>query len=601
MMTGTVRRPGVPVALACLLCLVLAAAATEPPTPFELSGGKATPRYAETVAWCRELADASPLLNATGFGVSPQGRDLPLVVADGRGRFTAAEHGDRGDELVVLVQACIHAGESCGKDAGMQLLRDLVADGDAHRWLDRVTLLFVPIFNVDGHERFGPYGRINQNGPEEMGWRVTANNLNLNRDFLKADTSEMRAWLALWRDWWPDFLVDVHSTDGADYQYALTYGLQTAGALEAGLTAWTKAYRDSVCDRMAADGFPLSPYVAFVDWQDPHSGLKQWVAGPRFSQGYAAICNRPALLIETHMLKPYAVRVEATRLMLAHTLDLLRDGAGTLRARISAADALTAGAAFRAQPFALDFALTDHSRPVDFLGYACKEVTSEITGGTWSDYGAEPETLRIAFFDRLAPSVTVSLPEAYIVPPEWTDVIDRLRQHGVALARLDAPAELEIGTYRFTDATWRERPYEGRHPVDFTVQPLVETRILPTGSVVVDLAQPLARVAAHLLEPEGPDSLVRWGFFDAVFEPVEYVEAYVIERMIPELLAADPRLAERLAARKLADPEFAADPWAIRTWFYEQTPFFDQRAGLYPVGRIVDRAALSRLHLTDCE
>jgi hypothetical protein len=298
------------------------------------------------------------------------------------------------------------------------------------------------------------------------------------------------------------------------------------------------------------------------------------------------------------MLKPYAVRVEATRLMLAHTLDLLRDEAGELRDRIRAADALTAGATFRARPFALDFALTDHSRPVDFLGYAYQEVTSEVTGGTWLDYSAEPETLRIAFHDRLEPSLTVSVPAAYIVPPEWTAVIDRLRWHGVALKRLDEAAELDIETYRLDDAQWQARPYEGRHPVSFTAEPLTETRAFPAGSVVVDLAQPLARVAVHLLEPEGPDSLVRWGFFDAVCERVEYVEAYVIERMIPQLLADDPDLAVRLAARKRDDPDFAADPRAIRTWFYAQTPYFDQRVGIYPVGRIVDQAALAGLDVS---
>ena len=194
-------------------------------TDFEKSGGLRTPRYEATIAYCKKLAAASPQLLFTHFGTSPQGRPLPLLVADRQGNFTP-ERVRESDNLVVLVQACIHAGESCGKDAGLRLVRDLTVTGQYTDLLAGVTLLFIPIFNVDGHERFGPHNRINQNGPEEMGWRTTAQNLNLNRDFLKADAPEMQAWLNLFTAWLPDFFVDIHSTDGADFQYPITYGME---------------------------------------------------------------------------------------------------------------------------------------------------------------------------------------------------------------------------------------------------------------------------------------------------------------------------------------------------------------------------------------
>jgi Zinc carboxypeptidase len=554
-------------------------------TPYEKSGGLDTPRYDETVSWCTDLAASSELLEFGSFGFSPRGRPLPLVIADLRGRFTPQEHKGRTDHTVLLVEACIHAGESCGKDAGMILLRDLVEDPAlAAQLLEKVTLLFIPIFNVDGHERFGPHGRINQNGPREMGWRVTAQNLNLNRDFLKADTPELRHWLALFNAWQPDFFVDIHSTDGADYQYALTYGLETRGNLESGLTDWVTEYRDTLNTVMTADGYPLAPYVSFRDWHDPRSGLEAWAAGPRFSQGYAAIRNRPALLVETHMLKEYPIRVESTRLLLHHTLVWLNAQTDHLLELVAKADQFTAGAAFRAQPFPLDFEASETARPLDFLGVEYEPLTSDITGGDYFRFSDRPETFTVEYFDDLLPSVTADLPEAYIIPPEWTEVIDRLQWHGVRHARLHEPVELIVRSMKFTNPSWRERPYEGRHPVTFSVEPLSEKRIYPAGSVVVPMDQPLARVAAHLLEPEGPDSLVQWGFFDQIFERVEYVESYVIEKMIPDLLAADPKLVEELAAKKAADPEFAADPWAIRYWFYEKTPFYDQRVGIYPIG-----------------
>jgi hypothetical protein len=565
-------------------------------TPFEASGGLRTPRYDETVAWCRDLAAGSDLLFFGSFGVSPEGRPLPVVVADRRGRFTPEEHAERDGHVVLLLQAAIHAGEPCGKDAGMLLLRDLAADADlAARLLEHVTLVFIPIFNVDGHERFSAWNRINQNGPEQMGWRTTARNQNLNRDYLKADTPEMRAWLRLFTAWLPDFFIDTHATDGADYQYAVTYAVETQGNLDAGLTDWTRAYERAVNERMAADGWPMIPYVSFRSWHDPTSGLQDWAAGPRFSQGYAAVQNRPGLLVETHMLKDYATRVEGTDRLVRHTLEWLNGHAAELRRLTLAADRRAASAAFRAEPLPLSFAASDSFRTVDFLGVGYDMHTSAITGGAYPVFDGGPVTLQLPFYDDLRPVAAARLPEAYLVPPQWTEAVERLEAHGLRLRRLTAPAEIRVRSWRLTDPEWRQASYEGHHPLTYRMEELTETRAYPAGTVVVDMNQRGARVAAHLLDPAGPDALVRWDYFDPIFERVEYVESYVIERMIPEMLAADPDLAAELEARKAADPEFAGDPWAIRYWFYARTPYFDTNVGIYPVGAVDDRSAVDGL------
>jgi hypothetical protein len=424
-----------------------AAAGTPPPvTPYEASGGRRTPRYDETDLLAAGSRGRVTRCSSTRPSARvPEGRPLPLVVADLRGRFTAERRSPTAAPsiAVVLVQACIHAGESCGKDAGMLLLRDLAADPAlADRLLERVTLLFIPIFNVDGHERFSAWGRINQNGPEEMGWRVNAANLNLNRDYLKADTVEMRAWLAMWRAWLPDFFIDVHSTDGADYQYALTYSLETHGNLEAGLTAWTRRYEEDLKDALAAQGWPIFPYVMLKDWADPTSGLVTSAATPRFSQGYVALQNRPGLLVEAHMLKDYATRVEVVGRLLRHSLGWLSGQAKPLRAAVAAADAFTAGPQFRAAPLALDFALTDSVRTVDFLGVGASEQVGAVTGGRWFRFDGGPQVLPMALQDQLAPSVRARLPEAYLLPPAWGEAIERLEAHGVVSFRLSEPVTL---------------------------------------------------------------------------------------------------------------------------------------------------------------
>jgi len=589
--------------LAALVMIALISASAPDPapaveTPFEVSGGARTPTTDETMSWFADLAAGSPVLEFRTFGSSGRGRDLPVVVADAQGRFDPADHRNRKDHTVLLVQACIHAGESCGKDAGMQLLRDIVEDRNgASALLERVTLVFVPIFNVDGHDRFGPYNRINQNGPEEMGWRVTSRNQNLNRDFFKADTPEMRAWLRLFQAWLPDFFIDIHSTDGADYQYPITYSLETRGNMDAGLTDWTKKYEAAMIDRMGGDGHLLGPYVSFRDWHDPRSGIKSGTADPRFSTGYTALQNRPGLLVETHMLKEYPVRVETARLLWVHTMEWLNEHGPELRSVVLEADRQVAAPAFREGPFALEFEFTEESRPFEFAGISYEEVTSEVTGGPWFRYGGEPETMQLELFDQLEPSVTVSLPAAYLVPPEWYEAVERLEAHGIPFRRLSEPVELDIRTWRFSDAKWREKPYEGHHTVSFTAIEHTEMKIFPAGTVVVDMNQRAARVVAHLLEPQGPDSLVKWGYFDAVFERVEYVESYVIEQMIPQMLAENPKLAEELEAAKAASEEFANDPWAIRYWFYAKTPYFDKRVGVYPVGMLDDPTTLAGLPL----
>lgn len=563
-------------------------------TDYERSGGLDTPRYAETVAYCRRLAEASRQLRYETFGVSPQGRELPLLIADRRGRFTP-EAARRAGNAVVLIQACIHAGEPDGKDAGLMLLRDLALGSEPPGLPEGVTVLFIPIFSVDGHERFGPYNRINQNGPREMGWRTTARGLNLNRDHIKADAPEMQAWLRLFQRWRPDFVVDCHVTDGADYQYVLTYGMNLRENLDLGLAAWSRdTFLARLLPAMAARGLPLSPYVMFRRWGDPRSGLRAIATPPRFSDAYAPAQNRPALLVETHMFKDYRTRVEATYQLLRETLALLAAERTRLLRLVAAADSATASPAFRAQPFPLGWQTGPDSVMVDFLGRRFEVITSDLTGGDWVRYGPEPQTWRLPYFHRPVPKTTVDPPEAYLIPPEWSDVIERLRLHGVALRRLERPATLTVTSSRLLDPRWAEKPYEGRHPLTCQVEDFVEERTFPAGTAVVDLAQPAARVIVNALDARSEESFLAWGFFDTVFEQKEYAENYVMEAKAREMLAADPALAAEYAAQKAADPAFAADQQAILDWFFRRTPYWDARIGVYPVAKIVERTALPR-------
>jgi hypothetical protein len=566
-------------------------------TFYEKSGGKKTPRYNETMEFCRQLASASQMVSVTNFGESAQGRKLPLVVVDRHGLSDPEKIRAEG-RILVLIQACIHPGECEGKDAGLMLIRDLILGKKYPGILDHVSVLFIPIFNVDGHERFGPCNRINQNGPEEMGWRVTATNLNLNRDYLKADSPEMQGWLRMFNKWLPEFFIDTHTTDGADYQYVLTYYMNIYGGMDEGLTNWSKdVFLKSWNRSMESEGIPVFTYIEFRSWHNPESGIEMNVSPPMLSQGYTALRNRPGLLVETHMLKPYDQRVSATYECLANCLTILNKEYQNLANLEKKADNYFSTQDFRKKEYPLHYkTIFTDSIMVDFLGIAFTRNHSEITGEDWYSYGKEKKTFKVPLFEKNAVELSVWLPEAYIVPVEWRSVTERLKLHGIKFTRLTHDTVIRVSGYRLSNPKWRTNTYEGRHGlISFEMNETTEELVFPAGSAVVDLNQPAAAVIAHILEPRGNGSFLSWGFFDAVFEQKEYAENYVMEEKAKKMLAGDPKLKEEFEQKKKQDTTFASDPNAILNWFFSKTPYWDNRKGLYPVGRITDRQTLDAL------
>jgi murein tripeptide amidase MpaA len=563
-------------------------------TDFEKSGGKQSPDYAQVMDYVKRLDKAAPWVRVESYGRSPEGRDMQVLIVDSHGRFTPAK-AHSGENVVVLVQAGIHAGEIDGQEAGLMLIRAMAVDKTLAPLLDHVTLLFIPMFNIDGHEHRSAYNRPNQNGPEVQGFRANAINLNLNRDYLKADTPEMRAWLGLFNKWQPDFFFDCHVTDGADFQHVVTYTAEIWASTDSSVANWTKGYVKKLEPLMVKAGMPLAPYANFRRDNDPKSGLKAGPSTPRFSTGYLALRDRPAVLIETHMLKDYATRVKGTYEMLRTSLEVINEQHAALRDVISAADARAAALEKKTLPLSFDVVYTD-STMFDFLGFDYYSDKSDITGGKWVHFTDKPVTMRIPYFTTQQVTAQTVVPAAYIVPAAWTVVIDRLQAHGIRFARLDRAVTMDVATYRFSNAVWEAKPFEGHHSAKYDLTPVTEKMTFAPGSVVVDTAQPLARVAVNLLEPAAPDALVRWGYMDACFEQKEYFENYQLEKVIRKMLADSPKLTADFQAAK-ADTAFANHPDKIRRWFYERSPWYERTAGLYPVGRIEDRSVLSTLPL----
>ncbi len=556
-------------------------------THFEQSGYTASPDYDMTMRWLSRLDSASEWVSLQSFGVTPQGRDLPLVILSSDQAFTPAEAIATG-KTIVLIQAGIHAGEIDGKDAGMMLLREIAITKTLESIADHAILLFMPIFNLDGHERQSPFNRINQNGPEVMGWRVTANNLNLNRDYMKADAPEMRAWLRTFNSWQPDMLIDCHVTDGIDFQYNLSYAMEMYGNMHPAVAAWQQDLQSWFIDAMAKAGDPVVPYVFPRENSDLSKGLVDWASQPRLSTGYAALRNRANMLIETHMFKSYKDRVHSTYRLLLSVLGYIAAHPGTLRDAVQQAEEedmvrFTQG---DTTAFPLRFQAGTASRTISFKGYASEMRKSEVSGGTyiWWDH-SRPQTVDLPLFDDVRATSSVRPPRAYILPQEWTDVAEVLRLHGIRLSRLTEDVTVPVERTIFSKPVWRTRPYEGRITLTSPSERRNDTVRFPAGTFVVDLAQASARVAINLLEPDAPDSFVFWGFFNAIFEQKEYYENYVMEGLVPGMLKENARLRREFEQRLAADTAFAASPSARLDFFYERSPWYDRTMNVYPVAR----------------
>jgi zinc carboxypeptidase len=590
--------------LILLTALPTSAFSTDWTTPAEAAHFKTTPDYAQTHAYLERVAAAAPgKIHLTRFGVSPEGRDLMLVIAASGGEFTPEAARASGKEIL-FVQAGIHAGEIEGKDAGLMLLRDLALGDSAHAGggklahaLDHTILLYAPLFNVDGHENSSAYMRINQNGPAEMGFRATAQNLNLNRDYVKADAPEMRDWLTLWNNWLPDFLVDIHTTDGADYQYDLTWYTEDWGPLDAGVKAWqNQSLKQRVFAQMEKRGHLVSPYLELKDHRDITKGVENFGSGQRFSTGYVALHNRAGLLVETHMLKSYATRVRATYDLIVLILDELRMHPGELRKATTAADQHTIARAGQTEAsLPILFAVTDKPQTLALKGFAFTQTHSDISGDTWTHYDpSKPMTYEVPNWRDLVVTASADVPAAYLVPAGWTDVIAKLREHALRIETTTKPVTLRVRTTQIEDPHWATAPFEGHLMLrKFDAKAQTEEQTFAAGSVLVPLDQRAANVAVNLLDARAPDSLLRWGFFNAAFEQKEYADERVLERLARDMLAKDAALKAEFESRLANDKAFAADPRARLEFFYMHSPWYaQQHVGRYPVAGL-DAAALA--------
>lgn len=557
-------------------------------THFEKSGMTESPDYNNTIKYFEKFEKNFPSVKIIDFGTTPQGRKLKTVIVSKDKAFTPAL-ARKSNKAIVIIQNGIHSGEIEGKDACMLLLRDILVTKEKSHLLDNLILLIIPVINIDGHERISQFNRPNQNGPKQMGWRTNALNLNLNRDYLKADTPEIQSFLKLFNDWLPDFMIDNHTTNGADYQYHVTYGIETHQNIDRGLVNWINSkYLPYLTNKVESDGFIIGPYMEFKDGTI-ESGILDLPSPPRLSHGYCAVQNRVCLLVETHSLKPFNNRVFSTKSMMTHTLEFVNENSRELIELNKQADKNPVkNYLINKKKFPLVLVSNGKFDKFIFKGFEWYDEYSEITGSTVRKYTNKPIEIEIPIFNQAKSLKKIFVPKAYLIPQEFQSIIKILDYHQIKYSQLQSSKKIKVERYRFSNVAFAPRPYEGRQLPSFSTICFEEEVTLPKGTYFVPTNQRALRVIVNLLEPDAPDSFVHWGFFNAFFERKEYAEAYVMEPFAKMMIENNQTLRNEFYKRLESDEKFRNNPLGRLDFFYRKSPFFDQGENVYPIMRLKD-------------
>ena len=571
----------------CLTLFLLASCTpkdTDLTTTFEKSNFLETDDYEGTIAYAKQLAKQFKEVHYQSIGKTVMGREVPLLIVDKDG-YTKPKKIRKSGRCVILVQSCIHPGEPNGKDAMFLLVRNMLRSRENGDLLDDFSFLFIPVLSPDGLANFSSFNRINQNGPKQMGWRVNAQGLNLNRDFTKLDSPELRGFVALFNEWQPDLFFDTHATNGADYQYVTTYSIEDFGNYDAGLSHWlSRVWEPKIKAAMSELNIPVTRYIEFHPWGDPTASLYDESFSAMFSEAYTTARNCPGILLETHMLKLYKDRVLSTYNMIVETLRIIRDDKAKFQNAL--AQAKKNDLNLKELPINMQSEMND-TLWVDFLGYHFDTVYSDITGDWYYAYDtSRPETRRIRRIRATRPEKTLNVPKEYIIPAQYAEVIDIVKAHGFEMNLLKSEKTLKVSTYRFENVEFAPQPSEGRCRVArFEAQEITKDITFPKGSAVVKTSQNGVRLLMTLLEPEMQGSLFEWGFFNRVLQRVEYFEVYKMEPMAQEMLDSDPFLREQFEAWKASFPkDKQPSQYAILNWFYEHSPYCDKNYLVYPIG-----------------
>ncbi len=551
-------------------------------TPFEKDPQKnTTATYAQIVNYYQALDKQYDQLKVYNIGTTDIGKPLQLIVLS-KDKIFDPGIIKKQNKRVILINNGIHPGEPEGIDASMMLVRDLLKKNALPA---NVVICLIAVYNIDGCLNRG-ISRINQNGPAAYGFRGNYRNLDLNRDFIKADSKNALAFMQILNTWKPDVFLDNHTSDGADYQYVMTL-IETQHNKQKPIIAdyTSKTLTPELFLRMKKSGFEMTPYVE-PEGATPDSGIVAFLETPRYSSGFTAQRNIISYITETHMLKTFAPRVISTYDFMQHLIDLVQRDASFIGKIKLQADNQTK----TQKSFALDWELDKTNfDTINFKGFTAGYKPSEVSGLPRLYYDrSKPFSKNIRYYNTYKATVFADKPLAYIIPQAWEKVIDLMERNGVKVHRLKTDTTLTVQTYSITDYKTAARPFEGHYLHNNVKVSVKEASVkFYQGDVVVYTDQSLNHYIVETLEPQGVDSFFAWNFFDSTLGQKEHFSDYVFEDVAADLLKKNPQLKQQLEAEKVKNLEMPKSAAAQLNFVYKNSACFEPTFLRYPIGRII--------------
>jgi hypothetical protein len=551
-------------------------------TFFEKGNGNKSADYTEVLRFYHQLDADFETIKLQTFGLTDSGEPLRVVIFDADKKF---DYKTKTEKLFLLINNGIHAGEPDGIDASMQLFRDLA--------LQKITVpknvivIAIPVYNIGGLLNRNATSRANQNGPEEYGFRGNARNFDLNRDFIKTDTRNTQAFTQIFHYFSPDIFIDNHVSNGADYQYKLTYIMTEPNRLGNTLGEFIKTeMTPAIVKDLQSKKVESTPYVNV--WHGtPADGFAQFSDTPRYATGYTSLFNALGYVVETHMLKPYAERVKVTYDFMVSTLQYADKNAALIKnKRAENGKQYQVGNSYPIE-WTIDSSKVEKMK---FLGYEGGYKKSEVTTGQRLYYDRnKPYTKEIPFYGTYKAVKNIKIPKAYVIPQGQWKVIELLTNNQLAYTRLEKDSVIEVESYRIADYKTAKNAYEGHYPHSNTQVVVSKTKVnFRKGDYIFTTQQAGVKYLLETLEPEAVDSFFNWNFFDTILQQKEGYSDYVFEDSAAEYLKQHPELKAQLEQKIKEDKDFAENPEAQLDWVYKNSPLYEKAHLLYPIYRITE-------------
>ena len=551
-------------------------------TQFEKSGGTETSQYTDVINYFKELSSTYPELSVFEMGETDAGYPLHLVVYDSDGK-TQLNTLKNSTKNRVLINNGIHPGESDGIDASMLLLRDIVQNDSLKKRYQNTLIAVIPIYNIGGSLNRNSHTRANQNGPIEYGFRGNTRNFDLNRDFVKQDTKNAAAFAEIFHRLDPDVFIDNHVSNGADYQYAISHLFTQHNKLGASLGEFIETQMRPAIERsMNAKNMPITPYVN-VWGGTPKEGWSQFYDSPRYSTGYTTLFNTFGMMVETHMLKPYKIRVEQTYELLLSMLDYTQDHSLDIKTiRRNALDEI-----LKKKKYPIAFEIDPQKEPsiIQFRGYEGSIIDSKVTIGKRLNYDtSKPYLAPVNYYNEYRAAKETTIPKAYILRQGWHRVIERLENNQISYTQFEKDTTLVVETMHVDDYKTRSSAYEG-HYLHYNTSIKIDSIAVhfSKGDLYIPVNQKGARYLMETLEPEATDSFFNWNFFDTVLQQKEGYSGYVFEDVAEQILKENTLIKDAFEAKKATDKDFAKNPRAQLNFIYKRSLHYEKAHLLLPI------------------